>query len=1293
MRYRAVTSSLLLLLLQVGTAHAQIGGLVASYSFEEGSGTETADSTGNGNVGILVGPTWTSKGKSGRALQFDGRHNFVDLSDRSGLEIKGSMSIGAWIYSTGAPPTNDDAVIVSKRDKYGFQLDTTPDTGRRTVGFKLTNTARRDMVRFGVTELLMGRWYHVMGVYDALAKTMDVYLNGELDNGELSGTVSDQQVDSLLNVNIGRRPGNPGEFEFKGIIDEVRVYTRPLTAAEVRTLFNAGSDTSPPTAPKGLTATPVPGTQITLSWIGAEDDTAINRYRVERCPGVSCADFSHVATLSGLRFTDKTGLIATESYKYRVQAIDEAGNVGPYSNEASATTSGRDTAPPTAPRDLTVAAVSGTQTKISWTPATDNIEVTGYLLERCQGVRCRDADFIKIGTPAGTTYADSVGLAVNTTYRYVVRAIDAAGNLGPYSNVAGVMTLSTNPSLVAAYAFNEGAGSRVADSSGHGNHGTISNARWTNAGRYGGALTFNGTDAFVSVPDSPTLRLTTGMTLEAWVNPSPAGLERQDVIYKGNFEERYLLSGSSSGQRVPAGGLSIGGKRAVASGPAGLQPSVWKHLAVTYDGIMVRLYVDAVEVASRAKSGRIGETTNPLQVGGDDEFYGRYFAGTIDEVRIYNQALSPAQIQADMNTAVSDAGLPIVSLNTASIRFQGNLANGRNLVRHATLRNTGSTTLHIASIVVSGFDPSDFTQVNDCAVTLAIAKSCVIEVTFAPQAAGKRNAEITIVSNAVGSPHTVHLTGTGPGLEVKPRAAALTMARTQQFIASDSHVVWRVDGVVGGSSASGTITSGGLYSPPQVAGTHTVTATTVNRSASATAVSYVSSYPGTFTHHNDNARTGQNLHETILSPANVNVARFGKLFSYPLDGIAYASPLYMADLTIPGQGVHNVVFVATEHDSVFAFDADGLSTSPLWRVSFIHPAAGITTVPTLDTGDCCDIAPEIGITGTPVIDPVAKTLYVVAKTKEGASTYVQRLHALDIATGQERTGSPVVIQATVPGSGAGSEKGRVSFNALQENQRAALLLTNGVLYIAFGSHGDNQPYHGWVLGYDAATLRQVMVFNSTPDGEGGGIWHGGGGLSTDDAGNVYFATGDGTFDAKTGGRDYGTSMMVLSPAGKVLSYFTPHDQAALDAANVDLSSSNPLLLPDQDGRHPHLLVSASKNGTVYLVDRDDMGHFKAADDSQIVQSLAHMFPPGGITAGNFSTPVYFTGSVYFSAVDHPVQAFRLSVGLLSVGPTSQSSVSFADRHERDIVGRAETRPRRGRCSSCLLSGGFGSGTV
>jgi hypothetical protein len=430
---------------------------------------------------------------------------------------------------------------------------------------------------------------------------------------------------------------------------------------------------------------------------------------------------------------------------------------------------------------------------------------------------------------------------------------------------------------------------------------------------------------------------------------------------------------------------------------------------------------------------------------------------------------------------------------------------------------------------------------------------------------------------------------------------------------------------------------------------------TADQSLSSNATVYVSNNAGHFTHHNDNGRTGQNLNETVLTPANVTASQFGKLFSYALDGVPQASPLYVANVNIPNQGFHNVVYVATEHDSVYALDADGRTSTPLWKVSFLGP--GVSTVPPTDTGECCDIAPEIGITGTPVIDRSSGTLYVVAKTKEGSS-YVQRLHALDITTGAEKFGGPVVIQASVSGTGSGAQGGTVSFNALRENQRAALLLANGVVYIAFAGHGDVPPYHGWVLGYNATTLQQVMAFNATANGIGAGIWMAGGGPAADASGNVYVTTGNGTFDVNTGGVDYGDTFIKLSPSGAIADYFTPFDQSNMDTHNWDLGSSGPMLLPDQTGTNPHLMVGGGKNQSVYLINRDNMGRFNP-NGNQIVQTLDNIFPNGTPEPGNYNTPAYFNGTVYFGPVNDTIQAFRLTNGTLSTAPTSQTSKVYS----------------------------------
>jgi len=600
---------------------------------------------------------------------------------------------------------------------------------------------------------------------------------------------------------------------------------------------------------------------------------------------------------------------------------------------------------------------------------------------------------------------------------------------------------------------------------------------------------------------------------------------------------------------------------------------------------------------------------------------------------------------------------PSVSLSSTSLSF-GNQATGTSSnAQLVTLTNNGTAQLIINSITVMGGNTGDFAQTNNCPSTLAANGTCTISVTFTPTTTGSRNSVVSISDNALNSPQAINLTGTGTGFSVTPRASVVTSLQTQQFTANGAlgTVSWSVDGVVGGSSSTGTITTGGLYAPPSAVGVHTVTGATLTQSASATV--YVSNYAGTFTYHNDNLRTGQDLNETVLNTTNVNETQFGKLFSYSLDGLAFASPLYVANVSIPSNGYHNVVYVATENDTVYAFDADGRSGTPLWKVSFLK--SGVTTVPCSDTGECGDIPNQIGITSTPVIDQASGTLYVVAATKEGA-TYVQRLHALDIVTGAEKFGGPVVLQASVPGTGEGGST--VTFNSLRENQRPGLLLSNGVVYLAFGSHGDNSPWHGWVLGYNATTLQRVLAYNVTPNGNGGGIWQGGGGLSTDASGDIYFVTSNGDFDANSGGPDYGDTVEKLTPGGSVADYFTPHDQATMSNNNLDLGAAGPVLLVDQPtGPYPHLLVTSGKTGTIYVVNRDNMGGYNPNNDNQIVQSLVGALTNGGQEGGNYSTPVYFNGWVYFASTNDYVKAFQFNNGQLSTAPTSESVETYPCR--------------------------------
>lgn len=425
-------------------------------------------------------------------------------------------------------------------------------------------------------------------------------------------------------------------------------------------------------------------------------------------------------------------------------------------------------------------------------------------------------------------------------------------------------------------------------------------------------------------------------------------------------------------------------------------------------------------------------------------------------------------------------------------------------------------------------------------------------------------------------------------------------------------------------------------------------------------------YTGTFVYRNDNFRTGQNLAESVLTPANVNASQFGLQFTDAIDGAAYAQPLYVPNVAVPNQGTYNVVYVATENDSVYAFDADAPGP-PLWHDSFIDPAHGITAVPSTDLGlGCGDLTPIIGITATPVIDPAAPagpTLYVLSKVKLGAGSYQQQLHALDIATGLERAHSPVTIAASVPGTGAGNVGGVVSFDPLLQHDRPALALANGVVYLSFASHCDIAPYHGWILGYDETSLAQVVVYNTSPNGEQAGIWQTGCGPGVDTNGDLIAITGNGTFDTNAPRTNYGDSFLRLTPGAgtmSVSSFFTPLNELMLDDDDLDMGAGGNLLLPDQPGPNPHLMVAAGKFGILYLVNRDSMGGFNANVD-QVVQELS------GQISGMFSTPAYWQGNVpgvglqsmiYTIGVGEEPRAWALSNGLIQTPAASTALTAF-----------------------------------
>ena len=414
------------------------------------------------------------------------------------------------------------------------------------------------------------------------------------------------------------------------------------------------------------------------------------------------------------------------------------------------------------------------------------------------------------------------------------------------------------------------------------------------------------------------------------------------------------------------------------------------------------------------------------------------------------------------------------------------------------------------------------------------------------------------------------------------------------------------------------------------------------------------------TYHNDIARTGQNLDETILTTGNVNSSSFGKLFSFSVDGKIDAEPLYLSNVSIAGKGTHNVIYTVTENDSVYAFDAD--TGAPLWQVS----ALGSGESPSDDHG-CGQISPQIGIPETPVIDRASGpngTIYVVAMSKNSSSAYFQRIHALDITTGAEEFGGPVVIEARYPGTGDNSHNGYVIFDPGQYAERQGLLLLNHVIYTAWTSHCDARPYTGWLIGYSESTLKRTNVLDVTPNGSEGAIWQSGAGIASDGK-NLYFLDANGTFDTTLSKRgfpskgDYGNGFLKVSTRNhklRVADYFNMFNTVQESDNDEDLGSGGALVLPpmkDATGKLRYLAIGAGKDSNIYIVNRYNMGKFNPNNDNAIYQEI-----DGVLGGGEWATSAYFNGNIYYGPVGNNLLQFAFSNAKLSTSPQSKSAASF-----------------------------------
>ncbi len=418
----------------------------------------------------------------------------------------------------------------------------------------------------------------------------------------------------------------------------------------------------------------------------------------------------------------------------------------------------------------------------------------------------------------------------------------------------------------------------------------------------------------------------------------------------------------------------------------------------------------------------------------------------------------------------------------------------------------------------------------------------------------------------------------------------------------------------------------------------------------------------------DLTHAGENTHETALTPANVNVNSFGKLFALKVDSNVYAQPLYVPGLKMSDGKIHNVLFVATENDSIYAFDADsntGANANPIWHISLLDPAhgAGVGSAAVSWEATGSATITRVGITGTPTINPATNTLYAVAATTD-SGVYFSRLHAINILTGAVQANSPVAITATVPGTGNGSSGGQLSFSPLWENQRTALDYYNGYVYVAYAAQGDLGPWHGWLFAYNATSLAQTAAICLSPNGYGSGVWNSGAGMPIDGGapgGRMFVSTGNGThttyppLKASTGMGESVVDFNLANGGLKATDVFTAFNLSYLNQQDLDLGSAGVLMLPTEQGAHPHILVQAGKDGRIVVLDRDHLGGYApgGASNTNALQDI-----PGEVQ-GVYSTPAYWNGRVYIWAGNDVPKMFRLSHGVMATAPSSQSTIASA----------------------------------
>jgi hypothetical protein len=829
------------------------------------------------------------------------------------------------------------------------------------------------------------------------------------------------------------------------------------------------------------------------------------------------------------------------------------------------------------------------------------------------------------------------------------------------------------------------------------NNGTLQGGTTaTVAGMVNQAFNFDGTNGYVVIPDAAALR-PTNLTIEAWVRfsgldslasgGSPPG--DQYIVFKqntqsGNFEGFDLgktrLTGGDGFSFLVA---SATGAYVEVDSATRISTNVWYHVAAVRGSNFIQLYVNGHLETNASVSFPQNYGNFPLYFGTSGQSsWDHKFKGSLDEVSLYNRALSSNEIAAiyaagaagkcqpaRITTQPASQSVMVGTNVTLAVAAQGTLPfsyqwqrNGTNLSDGGNLSGATTAALNLSNV-----------QTNDSANYCVMISNVVGSVTSSVAA-------LSVKSLSELQPQLINL----PATNVQASLATLMGQVTSAGLGTPTVTLFY--GPVDGGSTEGAWAQSVYLGPQSGLYAQTILGLTPNTiyyfsakaingagtnwaASSLTFTTQTTNQPSPFvavlTQHNDPSRTGANLNELLLATNNVNTNQFGLLYTRPVDDQVYAQPLIATNVNLPGLGTHNLLIVATVNDSLYAFDADDPTVAgPYWQSSFLGP--NVVPPSSLDIlgtpcGSFFNISGNFGIVGTPVIDPATSTMYVLARTKEYGTNFVQRLHALDITSGAERTNSPVIITATYPGTGTDNISGVITFDPFKQNQRAALALANGNVIIAWTSHCDWPAYHGWVIAYNATNLQQTAVYNDTPNGYEGGIWMSGQGPAVDPSGNIYVSTGNGSVGTSGNPSDTinrGESFLRLTLSGTNLnltSWFTPYDWPYLESTDRDLGSAGILLIPGTS-----LAFSGGKEGKVYLVNRDNMGGLSgsASDDTNIIQSF-QVTAVGGVD-NIHGAPVWWDGPdgsyTYIQGESDYLKQYKFdrAAGQFLAGPYAQS---------------------------------------